>query len=198
MILTEQQDDALSELLNIAFGRAAATLSELAEQRVLLDTSSVALCETSALEEALSRLVAGQGATVHVDFAGPVSGDAFLVLDQDDASLLVDLLRSALGAPLDVSYQEALEEAGNILLNACLGTLGNLLQANVGFSAPHFYPGALALALDALKMGRSRYALVASTVIRLQELAVSGHLLIVMDATEMERLLQAANGLAEV
>ncbi len=197
MKLTAQQIDALSELLNIAFGRAAASFSELAEQRVLLDTTAVRACEMSALRDALPRLVTSQGVTAHIDFAGPVSGDAFLVLGQADALLLVDLLMGAQSATgsLDVAGQEALAEVGNILLIACLGTLGNLLQANIKFSTPNLCLGALDSALDAFKVGRLGHALVASTAICLQEAAVSAHLLVVMDATDMERLLQAAQGM---
>jgi len=199
MKLTEHQTDALSELTNIAFGRAAASFSDLAGQRVLLDTPSVAVYETSALKDALSKLVEGQGATVHLDFTGPVSGDALLVLDHADAVLLVGLLlgtQSATGR-LSTLDQEALVEVGNILLNACLGTFGNLLQANIRFSVPNLYLGALVSATETWFKARTlRHALVASTTIGLQEIAVSGLVLVMMDATEMERLIHAVENMA--
>ena len=199
MKLTEHQTDALSELTNIAFGRAAASFSDLAGQRVLLNTPSVAVYETSALKDALSKLVEGQGATVHLDFTGPVSGDALLVLDHADAVLLVGLLlgtQSATGR-LSTLDQEALVEVGNILLNACLGTFGNLLQANIRFSVPNLYLGALVSATETWFKARTlRHALVASTTIGLQEIAVSGLVLVVMDATDMERLIQASENMA--
>ncbi len=199
MKLTEHQTDALSELTNIAFGRAAASFSDLAEQRVLLDTPSVTVHETSALKDALSKLVEGQGATVHLDFTGSVSGDALLVLDHADAVLLVGLLlgtQSATGR-LSTLDQDALVEVGNILLSACLGTFGNLLQAHIRFSVPNLYLGASVTATDAWFKARTlRHALVASTTIGLQEIAVSGLVLVVMDATEMERLIQAVENMA--
>ena len=42
MVLTELQQDALVEVINIGFGRAAASLSKLTGQRVQLDLADAA------------------------------------------------------------------------------------------------------------------------------------------------------------
>ena len=77
-------------------------------------------------------------ASVHQIFSGPVAGDALLMLDPIAASVLKELLTSepALPLALDASTREVLTEVGNILLNACLGTFGNLLRL------PHRFLGA--------------------------------------------------------
>jgi chemotaxis protein CheC len=54
------------------------------------------------------------------------------------ASALKELLTSepALPLALDASTREVSHEVGNIVLNACLGTFGNLLHMQIGFSVP--------------------------------------------------------------
>ena len=76
---------------------------------------------------------------MHQIFSGPVGGDALLILDHAAAGMLKELLTNEPPLPLalDASAREVLTEVGNILLNACLGTFGNLLQVQVSFSVPH-------------------------------------------------------------
>ena len=54
MILTDEQRDALLEVINIAFGRAAASLSELTGQRVLLTVPKAAICPIHELVEKIA------------------------------------------------------------------------------------------------------------------------------------------------
>ena len=75
-------------------------------------------------------------ASVHQIFSGPVAGDALLMLDPSGAAMLKELLTDEPALPLaiDASAREVITEVGNILLNACLGTFGNLLNVQVSFS----------------------------------------------------------------
>ena len=57
MKLTALQQDALVELLNIGFGRAAASLSQLTGHRVLLEVPQVTIHPIDELGEALGRVV---------------------------------------------------------------------------------------------------------------------------------------------
>src|SRR5712671_951116 len=123
MELTEQQTDVLTELINVAFSRTAASLSQLAGDRVELGVPEVSLQPVRELPAALTRFISGDLATVHQIFTGPVGGDALLLLNQDGAVTLVALLTGAetSGARLGTSEKEVLSEVGNILLTACLG-----------------------------------------------------------------------------
>ena len=92
MELTAVQQDALIELLNIGFGRAAAALSELTGHRVVLEVPEVSIHPIAALAPALRSVTADDVATVHQIFSGPVAGDALLILDYEAASMLKQLL----------------------------------------------------------------------------------------------------------
>jgi len=194
-LLTERQSDALVELVNIAFGRTAAALSELTGHRVLLDVPQVEVHVMDELAEALGRFAGQSLATVHQIFTGPVSGDALLILDYEAAVHLIELLTDEYvpSHRMDASAREVLIEVGNILLNACLGMFGNLLKVHIRFSVPRVHLEELNTLLTSLVIGQEelRYALVVSTNFRLRDSEVSGYLIIVLCITSLDRLIQA-------
>jgi chemotaxis protein CheC len=194
-ILTEHQTDAITELINIAFSRTAAALSELTGKRVLLDKPQVALYAIDQLANALHGYVKGEIATVHQIFSGPVAGDALLLLNYEGAVSLANLMMdtSHTTSQLDSSAREVLTEVGNILLNACLGTFGNLLRVHISFSVPRLHLEELDDLLRTLTIGTDelRYALVVYTNFRLRDSAVGGYLALVLGVASLERLLQA-------
>jgi chemotaxis protein CheC len=195
MDLTASQHDALIELLNIGFGRAAASLSQLTGHRVLLDVPQVSVHPIASVDAALRQLVSDQIASVHQIFSGQVAGDALHVLDYTAAGMLKELLTNepALPLPLDASAREVLTEVGNILLNACLGTFGNLLQVQVSFSVPQLNLDTLHAVLKSLVVDREglRYALVVHAGFRLRDAEVTGYLIIVLSVASLDRLIQA-------
>ena len=195
MELTPVQHDALIELLNIGFGRAAASLSELTGHRVLLEVPHVSIHPIQELKDALRAFVDDQVATVHQIFSGPVGGDALLVLDFKAAGMLKELLTNEppLPLPIDASGREVLTEVGNILLNACLGTFGNILQVQVSFSVPHLNLDTLNAVMQSLLVNREglRYALVVHAGFRLRDAEVRGYLVIVLSVASLDRLIRA-------
>jgi chemotaxis protein CheC len=195
MELTAAQQDALVELLNIGFGRAAASLSQLTGHRVLLDVPQVSLHEVGEVGDALERMVTGHVASVHQIFTGPVGGDALLILDESGAAILKELLTNEPALPLsiDASAREVITEVGNILLNACLGTFGNLLKVQVSFSVPHLSIANVAALLESLLISHQgiRYALIVHAGFRLRDTQVTGYLMIVLSVASLDRLIRA-------
>jgi chemotaxis protein CheC len=193
--LTATQRDALIELLNIGFGRAAASLSELTGHRVILEVPQVSVHPIDQLNQALRHVVADEVASVHQIFSGPVAGDALLILDHTAAGMLKELLTNEppLPLPIDSSAREVLTEVGNILLNACLGTFGNLLDVQVSFSVPRLDLDTLDGVLQSLIVQREgmRYALLVHAGFKLRDAAVTGYLVIVLSVASLDRLLRA-------
>lgn len=195
MELSPAQHDALVELLNIGFGRAGASLSRLTGHRVLLEVPEVAIHPVGRLYESLRVVADDEVASVHQMFSGPVGGDALLILDPVAACALKELLTSepALPLALDASTREVLTEVGNILLNACLGTFGNLLEVPIGFSVPDINVATIKNVVDSLIASDSayRYALVVTAGFRLRNAAVTGYVVVVLTVQSLNRLLIA-------
>jgi chemotaxis protein CheC len=147
------------------------------------------------VSESLERVIRTDVASVHQIFSGPVAGDALLILDQVGASMLKELLTNEPALPLsiDASAREVLTEVGNILLNACLGTFGNLLKVQVTFSVPHLSLESLGAILETLRVNQEgmKYALVVHAGFKLRDNEVRGFLVIVLSVASLDRLLRA-------
>ena len=179
MNLDQLDRDALTELFNIGLHRAAASLSELTGQRILVDLPRLWICP---IEETYARLVEfldGDLATVHQIFKGTVTGDAVLVLDYASATRLTALMTDggvALGGRLDQSAREVLAEVGNVILSSCLSSFGDMLQVTVAFSVPRMHVESLEGLLRSLQVDDTElnYVLLAATRFRLTEGEVGG------------------------
>lgn len=201
MTLTVDQRDAVTELVNIAFSRTAAALSELTGNRVELTVPEVSAHPIGALLPALGKFVSGDVATVHQIFGGPVSGDAFLLLDIDGAARLVSLLTDA-GAPtrqMGESAREVLAEVGNILLNACLGVFGDLLEVRFTFAVPQLHLEALGSMLGSLVIDDAelRHALLVGARFRVRGSEVTGCMVLVLGITSLDMFVTAIEEWAE-
>lgn len=201
MRLSEAQTDAVTELVNIAFSRTAAALSEITGNRVELAVPEVSAHPIAELLPALNRFVSGEVATVHQIFGGPVAGDAFLLLDIAGASRLVGMLSEA-GAPTDqmgASAREVLAEIGNILLNACLGVFGDLLQVRFTFAVPRLHLDSLGSMLGSLVIGAEeiRHALLVGARFKVRTSEVTGCMVLVLGVSSLDLFVQAIEDWAE-
>ncbi len=195
MHLDESQNDALRELINIGFGRAAAALSALTGQRVEIQAPSLMVCPVSDLTATLGAVLKDDVATVHQVFSGPVAGDAMLILDRGGAGSLTRLLTHVPADSLhfDENARDVLTEIGNILLNACLDTVGNLLNVYVTFSVPRLTVATLGAMVHSLVIMREelRFALVVQASFHVRDSDVEGYLLIALTVDSLDRLLDA-------
>ncbi|MDB4916998.1 MAG: CheC, inhibitor of methylation [Gemmatimonadetes bacterium] len=196
MILGDFETDALTELFNVGLHRAAASLSEITGQRILVDMPQLVICPLEEIEPRLAKLIGGEIATVHQVFGGAVTGDAVLLLEQDKAAALAMLMtdgEAALGGRLDQSAREVLTEVGNIVLGACLSGFGDMLQTPVTFSVPRIHIDMLRSILSSLlvETGEVQYAVIVATQFRLSELAVDGYLIVAVGPTSLTRITEA-------
>ena len=193
MDLTALQQDALVELINIGFGRAAAALSKLTGHRVQLEVPHITMCPIDQMGDYLRPLVKAEVASVHQIFSGQVEGDALLVLDQHSAAILKELLTNEPALPLDLdrSAREVLTEIGNILLNACLAVFGNLLKVHVRFSVPHLHVESVENVLTSMVIDSEELAeaLMSHTRFHVRASKVTGYLVILLGVTSLDRLI---------
>ncbi len=190
MSLGPMEHDALAELFNIGLHRAAASLSELTGQRILVEAPRLWSCPIAEMHDQVAELVSGELATVHQIFRGRVAGDAVLLLEYDKAALLTGELTHGevgLGGQLDQSAREVLAEVGNIVLSACLSAFGDMLKVAVTFSVPRIHIESAEELIRTITIGEEeiQYAVIAATRFRLSRLEVSGYLIFVLGLTSL-------------
>ena len=192
MDLTQSQNDALTELINIGYARAAGALSELTGHRILLEVPQVAIHEMTKVATVLQPLIKGDVASVNQVFSGVIAGNAMLILDTGAALLLNRLLTDRPEAiALDAAAREVIVEVGNIVLNACLGVFGNLLQVQVSFAVPALQVESFHDVIRSIRIagGELQYALVIHTRFQMRASDVTGYLVIMLGVTSLERLM---------
>ncbi len=131
--------DALLELVNIGVGRAGAAISELCARPVDLAVPSL---EFFSLEDPSHTIDLQRGSAIRVSqaFSGTLAGHALLVLNQDGAHRLGQLLLgikpdSDMDA-IDENEQAALLELGNIIMGGVIGNLSDQLGQPVFYELP--------------------------------------------------------------
>jgi chemotaxis protein CheC len=193
MMLTLNQKDALTELINIGYGRAAGALSELTGYRVTLEVPKIAMYPIEEVGPVMSRVVDGEVAAVTQIFSGPIGGNALLLLDEQAALVLSELLTDEPSAShrFDSSAREIITEVGNILLNACLGVFGNLLQVQVSFAVPRLRVDGIDNILTSMRVEEEelQHALMIHTQFHLRANNVTGYLIMILGITSLDRML---------
>jgi chemotaxis protein CheC len=197
MNLTAEQHDAITELINIAFARTAKSLSDITGFHVMLDVPAMKLDPLGDLIPQLASQMANQDvATIQQTFTGQLSGTAMLLLDYNTAVSITDLVTvgyTPYRHHLDHASGEVLTEVGNILLNACLSSLGNLLKLHLCFSMPRLQLRSVESIPDALALNAMghQYTLSVCTQFRLQNVSINGYLVLVLEETALAQLLSA-------
>lgn len=188
--LSEDEFDLVVELVNIGVGKAAASLSQIANEEVVLKVPMLEFLSleeaTNAFEERLPNSLTG----VSQAFSGFFSGKAALLFPESRSLDLVNVMLGE-GDDLDVEVdaeleEEALSELGNILLNNCLSTISNILNKQVSTSLPDTFntrPKALMEQLIS-KSDLEVVIMLLKIEFSLKSRDLSGHLVFVIDLTE--------------
>lgn len=191
MISREEFDDALSELVNVGVGRAAASLSAMVKERIELSVPKVMTISFQdlnfhlGLEQEFSE--GPQVSIVQQSFGGKVGGTASILFPLASARNLVGLLTDgALSAEeLDLEMEAALTEVGNILINGVMGTIGNITGMEINFHLPEYLKCSTH---DLEHTFPNRDLMLAMVLIAISGQEIKGHLILLFDLPSLESL----------
>lgn len=201
-LIGAEEQEILQEIMNIAFGKAAAELAEVINIFVVLSVPNIEVLKAAELPDYLRREIGDFGAIsmVEQNFWGSFKGSAFLVFPAGAGKELVSMLDADAEAAfasgsLEVLEKETLMEVGNILIGACVGKVTELLSDVVTYSPPkvvvenqpsEIIPGNL--------FDPSFTAIVMKTLFRFDERDVGGFLFLVTSQDSHEWLKGALAG----
>lgn len=155
--LSDLEADTLAELINIGMGRAAASLGKMVNEEIELSVPHLEFLSRREAARLLEMETSAQVSAVREAFSGPLQGTALLIFPQAKSLELVRaLLREEVALEvLTELEQEALTEVGNIILNACLGALANMLRVELQCGLPEFISADCASLLSGLVTGEA-------------------------------------------
>jgi len=141
--LTPIERDAFAEIANMGVARAATSLRQMLGEQVLLSVPAVHIVTREVAAELVERDNSSKLVAVQQSFDGPFSGRALLIFPEAQS---LELVRSIVGADQSLEdvidlEQEALAETGNVILNACLATIANVLRKSMRMSLPTIIRG---------------------------------------------------------
>jgi chemotaxis protein CheC len=141
--ISDEEQDILQEIMNIAFGKAAADLAEVINIYVVLSVPDIRIIAADDLPDYIQTEFSGFGniSIVEQNFWGEFKGNALLIFPAGAGKELISLLGD--GGELtfesqfsDILEKETLMELGNILIGACVGKVAELLKDMVTYSPP--------------------------------------------------------------
>jgi chemotaxis protein CheC len=141
--LSEIEQDALAEIANMGVSRAATSLRRMVGEQVFLSVPAVNIVSRRVASRMVEKGHSPKLVAVQQSFEGPFSGRALLIFPEAQS---LELVRSIVGEEHSLDdvidlEQEALAETGNIILNACLATIANVLRRTMRMSLPSIVRG---------------------------------------------------------
>lgn len=194
---TKEQLDTLSEMVNIGMGKAASILNEMLDSHIELAVPSVTMLDLEKPSEQLIDLKSCEIASVQLDFHGSFSGNAELVISLENAEKLVVALTDEKpdSDNFDTVTAETLYEIGNILINAIVGSIANILTTQIDFSPPNYREGKFE---DLVKLNNPKGSvafLLVSTNCAVQDSQITVNIFLVFELGSLGKLLTAIDNL---
>lgn len=189
--LSDLEQDALTELVNIGVSRAAANLRKMVGEQVLLSVPAVEVVTREDATTLIRERESGELVAVRQDFEGVFSGRALLIFPQSNSMALVHAVTGGALSALDAldMEQEALAETGNVVLNSCLATMANMLQRPLTMSLPEVIRGDGSMLFD-LSADRADGGVVLFLYINfaINDRDIRGYIAMLMDLPSLQAL----------
>lgn len=135
---TEMEIDAIGEISNICLGSSASTLSMLVRQAVDITPPDVEIVEKSEY----TKNVSSRKVFVKVNYVEGVKGCSILMLEEQDAKVIADLMMGSDGngdfARMDFGelHMSAVSEAMNQMMGAAATAMSVMLERKTDISTP--------------------------------------------------------------
>lgn len=191
--LSELHLDALAEVFNVGAGRAAASLSEIVGDEVKLSVPSIEIKKTSEIDVSIMALSSMKFGVVSQYFSGPFDAQALLLFTESHA---LEIVRDMMGSQMSIEElaefeQEAMCELGNIILNACLSAMADMLHISLDSSLPDYRIASTEDIFKSLQDSKEQpYILVLHIDLSIEKRHSEGHLIFLLSSMSLHSLVQ--------
>ncbi len=138
--------DAVGEILNVGMGSAAASLSDMVNDEIQLSLPNIDFVDRKQAKvkilDQTQQFISG----VQQNFKGVLGGKAVLIFAKEQGLELVRAVLQQNELSIDELTdleQEAMTEIGNVILNACLCSMADMLGNPIQSEIPDFFGGSV-------------------------------------------------------
>jgi chemotaxis protein CheC len=201
MKVSEELQDLLTEIFHIGVGRAASSIAQLLDYKIELKIPNLYFLNQELLEEYFRRSKEKSVCVIQYIY-GEMQGVGVLSFPLIEGKTLVDNIlymkpdKSQFGA-VEI---EAIQEIGNIVINAIGGAFGNIIGLKLSFKPPtvHFldYPMPPEIASNS----DNYFYTIASTKLKVREIDVEGIIMLTFAYSNIEiieQFIQSKNQLSK-
>ena len=186
--MSDLEADSLMEIFNIGVGHAAAAMSDIVNEEVRMSVPSIRITTRS---EAADELGAGLSLCgISQQYKGAYATEAILMFPETASFEIVRMMVGDLvpAHELGEMEREAMSEIGNIVLNACVGTLANMFQKELHGSLPVFRVGSIEEILDPGRDKCDPSVLMLRIDFSLERQQIEGYLAFILDMSALRDL----------
>lgn len=190
-LLSNLHLDALTEIFNVGAGRAASSLSEIVGDEVKLSVPSIEIINSDEVDAKLLAQGSGTFSAVSQHFSGPFDADAVLLFTEENT---LEIVRDMMGSQMSLEEladfeQEAMCELGNIILNACLSAMADMLSISMDSSLPSYTVESLHDIVHRIADGSDQpYILLLHIDLAIEKRHTEGHLIFLLSSTSIGNL----------
>ncbi len=136
--LSDTEKDTIGEIGNITMGTAATTLSVLLNSKVSITTPRVSITDYSTLRKEFPK----PHVAVEVEYLEGLEGINVLILKQEDAKMIADLMMGGDGTNIDEEadieefHLSAVGEAMNQMMGSASTSMSDMLGQSINISPP--------------------------------------------------------------
>jgi len=187
--------DAIAEIVNIGVGKAAGQLNQMTGSHIRLQIPSINLIPFGEITSSEKNIYPENVlSAVLLGFKGSFSGITAVVFPPESAAALVMLLTGEKeeNPDLDPMRIEALKEVGNIIINAVMGSIANVLSEHLTYSIPNYYEGPISEVPELRdKHVKDEWVLMARTNFLIESLNIEGDILLILEIGSLENLVMS-------
>lgn len=186
--------DGILELVNIGIGRSAGSLNTLTGHHVTLHVPEIRISRIDELKEQMSHLDPSFS-VVNQDYSGAFVGTTVLMFPHKSAESLFILLTGEAERTLenDELWQMTLLEVGNIIVNAVMGSITNILGKKLEFHLPEYREDTLNHLLDHAQFEDSKSVIVARAQFSVEDQNIQGEILLLLADQSIDVLTACIN-----
>ncbi|NEX16550.1 MAG: hypothetical protein C1943_07975 [Halochromatium sp.] len=190
--LDEDQTDCLSELINVAYGKATARLADIMGAFATMRPPQIAVIDRERFRQILQQacLAARSCYLARQIFRGDVSGEVVFLLDEISATNITGYLQAQLG-PDNTDQDDVLLELGNIVTAAMMRELSLQMEAHITLGEPELHRLITEPTDQTTASGAFDHVIKVETVIEFAEQQVRGRIFILTHGHCFEWIRQA-------
>ncbi len=190
-MLNEIHLEALKEIINIGVGKGAEVLNTMVQSHISLEVPEVKVFGSDEYTSFVDHFVETDYSIITLPFNGELNGFSKLIMSSEHAAKMVDAFIGKHGASIEMDSLrvDILSEIGNIITNAVMGTLSNMLNLELGYIVPNYEIGSKEIIIPKEIISSASAILYAQTHFKIEEFETKGNFAIFFNLKSFNALI---------